>query len=449
MGIIAAAAVAVIAEAAVVVERLLVVALLLALSTGAALAEQKVFGPKDKWCAAFKDARPGDEILLRKGIYLKPCTIRARGTADKPITLRSENPESGHRAVIAYGGKTSNVLDIRESEHLIIQDLDITARSKNAEGIKVYDANDITIQRCRMHRLSGVSIAANSANTERLTIRDNEFKNLRATAIYVGCHDGMHCIARDVLIENNLISGAMPRDDRIGYGIQVKLNSNAVIRDNSVYDTKGPGIIVYGNANPEGPASLIEGNYVQRSAWDGGIVAAGGPVLVRNNIAINNGLSGIVAQDYHNRGLQHGVKLVHNTLVNNLRGGIRVEHWRFDEGNVIANNLIVGTPDQIPIKPAKPDGHVLGNADCPSASTCLLAATKPPFDFRLQPTSELRGSVEMGDEDWWPKDDFLGLKREAKTSPGAFGKRYPANLDDALIGDHEPRPARVDANFRE
>lgn len=430
-------------------ERLLGVALLLGLSGGAAQAEQKVFGPKDDWCAAFKEAAPGDEILLRKGVYLTPCTIRARGTADKPITLRSENPRSGHRAVIAYGGDKANVLDIRESSHLIIQDLDITARSKNAEGIKVYETHDVTIQRCRLHRLAGVSIAANSANTERLTIRGNEFKNLRATAIYVGCHDGKQCIAKDVLIEHNLISGAMPRDDRVGYGIQVKLNSNAVIRDNSVYDTKGPGIIVYGNDNPAGPASLIEGNYVQRSAWDGGIVAGGGPALIRNNITIDNGLSGIVAQDYQSRGFQHGVKIVHNTLVNNLRGGITVERWSFDKGNVIANNLIVGTPDQQPIKPTRPDGLVRGNADCPSASTCLLAATEPPFDFRLQPTSELRGSVEMGEEDWWPKDDFLGLPREAKTSPGAFGKRYPASLDNALIGDHEARPARVGANFRE
>jgi hypothetical protein len=36
------------------------------------------------------------------------------------------------------------------------------------------------------------------------------------------------------------------QEDEVGYGLQVKLNSTAVIRDNVIVDTKGPGIMVYG-----------------------------------------------------------------------------------------------------------------------------------------------------------------------------------------------------------
>ncbi|MCB1736236.1 MAG: right-handed parallel beta-helix repeat-containing protein [Gammaproteobacteria bacterium] len=420
--------------------RFLILATLLGI--GSAHAEERVFGPKDDWCAAFKSAKPGDEILLRKGVYLKPCTIRAKGAPGNPIVLRSQSAVLGNRAVVAYAGSTANVIDVRASAHLLIQDLDITARSTQVEGIKLYDVDDVVIQRCRFHRLNGVSISANGADSNGVVIRGNEFKNLKATAIYLGCHDGKHCRARNARIEGNLIDGAMPKDDRVGYGMQIKLNSDAVIRDNTLYSTKGPGIMVYGNEDPEGTPSLIEGNYVQRSAWESGILIGGGPVIVRNNVSVDHGLFGIATQNYKGRGLQHGIKIVHNTLLNNLRGGISVDGWLIGSDNVIANNLVAGVPDQQPIKPPRPNGIINGNAFCPTASDCLFQPDQAPFDLRLNPKSELRGTREMGPEDWWPKDDFLGLKRELPTSPGAFEGRYPPEFDKLELGKYKPRPQR-------
>jgi len=35
------------------------------------------------------------------------------------------------------------------------------------------------------------------------------------------------------------------RESEIGYGIQVKLNSIGIIRDDVIINTKGPGIMVY------------------------------------------------------------------------------------------------------------------------------------------------------------------------------------------------------------
>ena len=91
------------------------------------------------------------------------------------------------------------------------------------------------------------------------------------------------------MVERNLIDGVTtPYDaNAIGYGVQIKLNSFATIRDNSIYRTKGPGIMVYGS-NQGGQASLLEGNYVEGSMQEGGIVIGGGPAVVRNNILVGN-----------------------------------------------------------------------------------------------------------------------------------------------------------------
>ena len=67
--------------------------------------------------------------------------------------------------------------------------------------------------------------------------------------MYFGCHDGTWCILTDLVVERNYIRGVRASDPEIGYGFQVKLNSVAVIRDNVIVDTKGPGIMVYGAHN--------------------------------------------------------------------------------------------------------------------------------------------------------------------------------------------------------
>ena len=67
-----------------------------------------------------------------------------------------------------------------------------------------------------------------------------------------------------LLIEKNFIGGVTAGASKIGYGIQLKLNSFGVIRDNVIVNTKGPGIMVYG-AKELSHVSIIERNFVAGS----------------------------------------------------------------------------------------------------------------------------------------------------------------------------------------
>ncbi len=395
------------------------------------------------WCKKINAAKPGDTLLLRHGLYNTPCSIRVSGKPGKPITIRSISGRPGQRAVIIYPGNSSNIIDIRNSKHLILQDLDISSKGNKVEGIKIHSSSDITIQRCRFHKLKGVSIAANHGDTERITIRLNEFKKLASTAIYLGCHDGIQCVSKDALIEGNLIDRVIPTDGSVGYGIQIKLNSNATILDNSVYATRGPGIMVYGSGDSEAKSSVVAGNYVQRSATDGGIVLGGGPVVVRNNVAVDNAKAGIVAQDYQNRGLQHGVLLIHNTLYNNLDGGITAENWLANKGNVLANNLIAGSPEHKPINARNAVAETRGNIFCPNAAECLIRTNRAPYDLRLKPDGPHLEKGGNNNSAWSPETDFLGIPRQAPTAPGAFEGIYPDKFDDLNLGSYKRRPKRM------
>jgi len=91
----------------------------------------------------------------------------------------------------------------------------------------------------------------------------------------------------------------------------------------------------------------VERNYVEGAVTDAGINVGGGPAIVRNNIVVGNQYHGIWAQDYNGRGLQQNVWIVHNTVLNNPTGGIKVSNWLAGAGNVLAFNAIAplgGTP---------------------------------------------------------------------------------------------------------
>lgn len=404
-------------------------------------------GPSKDWCSKVNKAKPGDEVLLGRGFYTRPCGIRVSGEPGNPIVIRSYNPKPGSRAVLVYQGSKHNVLTLREVHDVVLKDLDITAKSPAVEGIKIYSSHNITIERCRFHKLKGVSIAVNHGDSSGIVIRNNEFKRVAATPIYLGCHDGVQCVVKDAVIERNLIDGVSPpQNGGVGYGIQVKLNSDAQIRDNSVYVTKGPGIMVYGNADPVGPASLIEGNYVHRSATDGGIVLGGGPVMVRNNVVVDHGKGGIIAQDYQGRGLQHNIKILHNTLVDNLIGGVVTEGWIANRGNVISNNFIRAPLGQNPIKPLGMIAIVEGNVHCPTGAGCFIKGDRQPFDFRLPEDSEwIEKSFKLPAK-YAPKVDFLGLPRQEPATPGAFAAVYPDEFASLALGGYKRRPKRVTLN---
>lgn len=403
-----------------------------------------VVNPASAWCNTINNASPGDEIVFVPGSYTTPCWITGKGLPGTPVTVRSQSEEPSQRATFAYTGSTSNVLELRDAAHLIIRGFSFASTQDGVDAIRIWRANNIIIEKNLFQGIGGVSISANSNNTQRITVRQNTFKDLKHTGLYFGSHDGASCHATDLVIEGNLIDGVTTPFDpsAVGYGLEIKLNSHGIVRDNTIYRTKGPGLMVYGS-NRNAPPSIVEGNYVEGSQTEGGIVIGGGPVFVRNNVLVGNAYGGISAQNYGNRGLQQKVWIVHNTILNNDNSGINVQGWTVGQANVIAYNAILpkgGTPA---LRPSSPIGTIVGNLKC--TASCFVNASTPPYDLWPGTGTRLLDSARRGTETWRPTDDFMGIPRGSVADVGAFEKT--SSPISHLVGGGNSRPPRISSDI--
>jgi parallel beta-helix repeat protein len=388
------------------------------------------------WCGVINGVAPGTTVVLGAGSYTDSCHITASGTAMQPITIRGAS--SASHAALTYNGTTSNVIDLSGS-YIALRWLTLGPSQDGVDGIRIRSSHDDVIEDNLFQSIGGVGVPDNDGgpDSQRITVRNNVFSNGHSTVMYFGCHDGTACHALDILIENNLITGALPGDG-VGSGVQIKLNSYATVRDNTIYNTTGAGIIIYGSSRGD-PASLVEGNYVEGAQADAGINTAGGPVIVRNNVVIGNGNFGVWAQDYNGRNLQANVWIVHNAMLNNQSGGIGVQNWQAGRGNVIAFNAI--TPLSGTSAFPSPGGTtVTGNATCSPASACFDLGAGAPYDLWPKSGGPLIGAAGNGAVPWRPFDDFMGVLRGSAADVGAF-QRTGAGSGPAL-GGGAARPAR-------
>ncbi len=416
--------------------------LLCALAAGAqpARATPRAVGPADDWCGAINAAQPGEEIVLSSGDYSTPCVISTRGTAAQRTVIRSESEAAGLRATFNYTGTASNVIDLDAAAFITLRGFAFARTENDIDAIRIRQADDILIERNVFENIGGIAVPANTSGSTsaRIIVRDNVFKNMRNTVIYFGCHSG-NCTVKDAVIERNLIDGTLPGDG-VGYGVQIKLNSNALIRDNTIYRTRGPGIMVYGSNNG-GTASIIEGNYVEGAIDDANINAGGGPATIVNNITVGGGFAGIRAQDYAGRNLQRNVRIVHNTVLSAPTAGIHLQNWS-NAGNVLANNAILPISGVPAISGISDAAVVTGNVTC--TGTCFVNSANGPFDLLPAPGSALLGAARGAGSPWQPTDDFMGIPRGSPADSGAFERA--TNGLPRLVGDSKPRPPRNGAS---
>ena len=405
------------------------------------LAKTTNIGPSDAWCDTINRAAPGDEIVLGPGSYTTPCWITARGLAGFPILVRSQSKEPSQQAVFAYPGSTANVLELRNAAHLVLRAFYFAPTQEGVDAVRIWKGNDIVIENNLFQGIGGISVSANTYDGARITIRDNTFRNLKATGLYFGCHNGVDCHATDLVIERNLIDGVTPINQReIGYGLEIKLNSYGSVKDNTIYRTKGPGIMTYGS-NRGDPASVVEGNYIEGSLTEGGIVVGGGLAIIRNNVLVGNHYGGISVQNYGSRNLQQNVWIVHNTVCNNKDSGINLQGWNAESNNVLAFNAILPSSGTPALRPAAPPGVVVGNVNCSLSSPCFGNTTLPPYDLWPVSTGPLIDAAGIGTQPWRPLDDFMGTLRNGAADVGAFER---ASLSvDHRIGGGNPRPPRI------
>ena len=376
---------------------------------GFSAAHARQVGPGADLCAEMNRLSPGEELILLPGRYQGPCSVRTGGAAQHPIVIRSADLD--RPAVLVYHGRTANVLDIR-ADNVVIRGLAFESTHPEADGIRIYARSNVVVEDCQFSKLGGIAIVANHNSARGIAVRRNTVKQSRATAMYFGCHDGKRCMIEELLIERNYIHGVNAPVPLIGYGIQVKLNSVARVRDNIVVDTKGPGIMVYGAQNPS-KLGIVEKNFVMGSRHSSGIVIGGGPVLVQNNILVHNARAGIATENYGQRDLLRGIAIAHNTAVDNGRGGIVISEKGGIEA-VIVNNAGMARADE-QIFPVQRNGvEVRGNTDCTHVPCFADVAA---HNYSPGPESPLRNGA--GDHRFVPTEDYFHTARGRQATVGA------------------------------
>jgi hypothetical protein len=374
------------------------------------IVQAREIGPEDHFCRAINDPASGEELLLRPGEYTGPCMIRRGGTAERPLVIRAQRPEQ--RPQIIYEGDSANVLEIR-ADHVVIEGLAFGPTRKNVDGIRIRASRDVAVIDCQFTGMGGIAVVANQSSLKGLRVSSNVINRVNATAMYFGCHDGAACRLSDVIIEKNHIEGVNAGEREVGYGIQVKLNSTAVIRDNFVRNTKGPGIMIYG-ARDDDAESVIERNFVAGSQTSSGIVIGGGPALARNNISIGNAAAGIALQDYGQWGLLRRVKVGFNTLLDNSKGALSAPPAGAIQALVVGN--VGSAPAGVAVFPEKQNGL---------AETDNVACDKSCFaDPEQMDLSAAKGSIldRRAVEfyaTWVPEQDFFSQRREQPLKAGA------------------------------
>jgi hypothetical protein len=393
---------------------------LLCVVTAPVAGEAAELGPDDNFCARLNSLPEGEEVVLAPGEYQGACTIRRGGTADSPLVIRAADPYRPPHLV--YDGQTSNVLNVR-ADHVVIRGLRFGPTQRNVDAIRVYSRADVTVEDCEFSGVGGIAIVANSASTRGLTVRRNVIEDSAATAMYFGCHDGVACALSGLLAERNYIHRVRAPAGEVGYGLQVKLNSSGIIRDNVIVDTKGPGIMVYGSRE-RATASVVERNFVMGSRTSSGIVIGGGPAMVRSNIAVSNWEAGIGLEDYGRRRLLRDIVVAHNTVYNNISGGILLPGNGLREV-IIVNNAAHARLGTAALPGAHTGARISGNVDC-ARSPCFR--NPDGRDFSPLVGSPLIGLGVMGVDAWAPRDDFFGVPRGIPPTVGAVERAAGAIL---------------------
>ena len=380
-------------------------------------------GPDTDLCAAIHALSPGEELVLEPGDYRAGCVIRQGGGRERPLVIRAADPTRRPRLVPP--GRTANMLEIRASD-VTIRELEFWGSFADVDGIRVVSGNRITIEGCRFLQMGGIAIAATHTSVRGFTVRHNTITESHATGMYFGCHDGLTCTISNLIVESNRIQGVAAVAGEIGYGLQVKLNSSAVIRDNIVQDVKGPGIMIYG-ARDLITASLVERNFVSGSRTSAGIVIGGGPVVVRNNVAVGNFEAGIALENYHRRNLLRGIVVAHNTVYGNRQASIAIPEGDRVEASIL-NNALQGRGSASAVPAPRPGLRLLGNVDC-TWIPCFRNADD--LDFSPFPGSLLNGAAIAPADGSRVEDDFFGARRGMPASAGAI-ERSPGPLRPGL-----------------
>jgi hypothetical protein len=313
-----------------------IVALILAVRSQTALGSIVEIHSGDSFKVAVERLKPGDTLIVHHGTYSESArvSISVKGSSSAPIVVAGAEREALPLITRSLSGGIENTIYIENASHLTLKGLEITGNG--GDGIRLLrNPSYVTLENLVIH---DVDIGINfRSDMHHLTVRGNHIYNTGALGrtgqgMYAGCNYA-ECVVRNSLIERNWIHDTFR--GKQGDGIEIKRGSHSnVIRDNTIYNTNYPCIILYGTEGKE--RNLVEGNVVW-NCGEAGIQAAA-DAIIRNNIVFGGPDIGFLSQD-HQEVMPNNLEFVHNTVV----GGspcIELSNWSHKVGLVFANNAV-------------------------------------------------------------------------------------------------------------
>lgn len=182
---------------------------------------------------AANSARPGDTILVRRGIYSGQVKVNQNGRAGAPIVIK------GERGAIIDGSRTrvDTLVEIGGS-HIVFEGFEV--RNASRTGIGLW-------------------------GTFNNVVRKNVVVGSQGAGIWVGHNQrgrsGQNIIENNVIVDNARMNTARKRGSGWPIGIAISVSDQSVVRSNRVYENHGEGIGVLSSTNVRVYDNMVYDNF--------------------------------------------------------------------------------------------------------------------------------------------------------------------------------------------
>lgn len=196
--------------------------------------------------AAINAAAPGDTLLLAAGVYRERITINSSGAAQAPITLKG-----------AGVGTTTLIGTLRvQGAFLALEDLTIDANGGSNDAVNIVaPAHDVSLQRVHLHNGTGYGVRVGT-DVARVLIESCKINNFDAGSR--DAHGVGIMTAREVTIRDCDISATSgdaiqvntpdyPGYGRVAQAIRIEGNRLHDTRENALDIKSTHGLVAHGN----------------------------------------------------------------------------------------------------------------------------------------------------------------------------------------------------------
>ena len=311
------------------------------------------------FCASGAEAAPIAECDL---VAAPGGSDSAAGTADTPLaSVRAvvDGLEQGQTGCFAEGTYEVGNYKIEKAGITLtsLDDADATVR-----GRIWVEADNVTLEELILNNKTQTELPS-TITGDNVILRGNEITNDNSTICFtIGSASGWGR-AYDTLIEDNSIHhcGRLPASN-YDHGLYVEASTDAVIRNNWIYQNADRGIQLY----PDARGTLVEGNVIDRNGqgiiFGGDSGSASSDTIVRNNLITNSRLRDNV-ESYYDQGDPVGRN---NVVTDNCISGGAYDDG---DGGILKEAKGFDAQDNLLVIPDYSDPEA-GDFSVPSGSPC-------------------------------------------------------------------------------